>query len=415
MISFMSFIEGQRYSKENIPSKFIQENYFQLNKDGTVTSKVCGISILDKQTYLFLPKGFNNNLNSDYKLNIGKKIFKSLVKYKESIRLSDLEAQWLGNQNKDVDLLDTIEWLLEDYFRNGFYREVYKKQEMNGRGKIDWARTIKLTLPVVVKSKMVFLDLITNKNQINTNTVISAIHTNIISECSREFGWLYDKKIDINKVELPISIEQQIIILKIKLREVFSGYEVNLLQNMIKYLEASSNDETDINLLTPYYYYVWEEMLKNTLEHNAKLQKFVPKPYWKIDDKIQYSKQIPDVLIERNDSLIILDAKYYSITTSDVNKYPGWESIVKQMYYNISLNHLYENIQNIFIMPEVLSLSNKNKYIGKAAVQGKEDKFGYVYAFSIDLELVLQSYLKDRTLNYVLEDIINNLKNIENK
>ncbi|PTJ50432.1 hypothetical protein BU009_13980, partial [Mammaliicoccus sciuri] len=216
------------------------------------------------------------------------------------------------------------------------YKEEYKKVENNGKGRIDWARTIKLKLPVIDDSDFLYLDLVTNKNQINTNSIITAIHNNIIMECSKEYGWLFDKKINIDKADLPLTIEQQIILLKKKLRETFSKYQIILLQKMIIYLEKCVNDKTEINLITPYYYYVWEEMIKKTLNHNMDLQSLVPRPYWYIDGTKKFTRQIPDVLLERNNNLIILDAKYYSIISNNINKLPGWESIVKQMYYNLS-------------------------------------------------------------------------------
>ncbi|RIN97932.1 LlaJI family restriction endonuclease [Mammaliicoccus sciuri] len=339
------------------------------------------------------------------KLKLGKKVFQSLLKYKNSIRLSEEETEWLGKDNNDIESIDNIEWLLNEFFNHGLYKEEYKKVENNGKGRIDWARTIKLKLPVIDNSDFLYLDLVTNKNQINTNSIITAIHNNIIMECSKEYGWLFDKKINIDKADLPLTIEQQIILLKKKLRETFSKYQIILLQKMIIYLEKYVNDKTEINLITPYYYYVWEEMIKKTLNHNTDLQSLVPRPYWNINGTKEFTRQIPDVLLERNNNLIILDAKYYSIISNNINKLPGWESIVKQMYYNLSVNNIYSNIQNIFIMPEFI---NKDyRYIGKTAVEGKEDTFGYVYAFSMNLEKVLKAYLNEKDLNKILTNILN--------
>lgn len=409
MIRFISYIEGERYSEDDIPSKFKNGEYFKKNKDGTLTSKVCGISILNKNTYIFLPKGFSENSDSDYKLKVGKRVFKSLMKYKKSVMITEEESDWLGEDTIEIEYIDTIEWILKDYFQNGIYNEQNKKQEMNGKGKINWAKTIKQTLPFINDSKLLYLDVITNKNQTNSN-IISIIHNNVVFECAEEFGWLFDINIKLVKMDIPISSDHQITILKSKLREVFSTYEITLLQNMIKYLESknSQSDGVHFNLLTPYYYYVWEEMLRNAMEHNEKLQNFVPKPYWEINNKKKYSKQIPDILLERNNNLIIMDAKYYSITTNNVQKFPGWESIVKQMYYSMSLSHLYNDIQNIFLMPEMLINENK-KYIGKTAVEGKESQFGYVYAYSLDINLVLKSYLREDNLNHILGEIIKNI------
>lgn len=57
-----------------------------------------------------------------------------------------------------------------------------------------------------------------------------------------------------------------------------------------------------------------------------------------------------------------------------------------------------------FFMPE--TLSSEYKYIGKTAVQGKEDTFDYVYAYSINLDTVLKSYLNEINLENILSNII---------
>ena len=97
----------------------------------------------------------------------------------------------------------------------------------------------------------------------------------------------------------------------------------------------------------------------------------MPKPYWLINEIKHSTDQIPDILIEKENELIIIDAKYYSTYTGSVNKYPGWESIVKQLYYNLSLKDEYDIIKNIFCMPE--SMLEDFKYIGKTSVEGQEE------------------------------------------
>ncbi|MEX2959637.1 LlaJI family restriction endonuclease, partial [Staphylococcus pasteuri] len=114
--------------------------------------------------------------------------------------------------------------------------------------------------------------------------------------------------------------------------------------------------------------------------------------------------QIPDILIEKENELIIIDAKYYSTYTGSVNKYPGWESIVKQLYYNLSLKDEYDIIKNIFCMPE--SMLEDFKYIGKTSVEGQEKQFGYVDAFSLDLNLVISSYINNKKQNDLLNNIV---------
>ena len=119
-------------------------------------------------------------------------------------------------------------------------------------------------------------------------------------------------------------------------------------------------------------------------------------------------RQIPDILIKKNKDLIIIDAKYYSIQNRNEKKYPGWESIVKQLFYYLSLKDDYQEITNLFFMPEVLGTNYE--FIGSTSVEGQEKKFGYIYAYSIDLILIIKSYCNNKSKLEILNSILSKLK-----
>lgn len=79
------------------------------------------------------------------------------------------------------------------------------------------------------------------------------------------------------------------------------------------------------------------------------------------------------------------------------------------MYYRLSLSKEFDSIKNIFLLPK--SLNKEIKYIGRTSVENYEDDFDYVYAFVIDIKLVIKSYLKRKSLVYLLNKIENNIKN----
>lgn len=402
MIKFFSFVEGQKYIIKNIPQKFIQNNYFAKNLDGTYTVKVCGISHYKDSNYFFFPKGYDVKYQSSQKHETAKMLFQTLLKYKNSIILNEEESEWLGDENKDANFLDLVDWLIRDFQKNGLYVETEQKMELNGNGRIDWSRSIKQRLPFINQEQYIYLDMVTRKNKIDNNTIISLIHKKVIIDCIRNFSWLYDIYDSGEEIEMPISKEQQVIILKKKLQEIFVGHDIKLISSLIAYLETTKGKNLDFNLVTPYFYMVWEEMLQFTFHHDESLQGLVPKPYWQIKDEKQYTRQIPDILFEIKDELVIIDAKYYSISKGETAKYPGWESIVKQMYYKLSFNHIYQTIKNIFIMPQSIKHKSKSAYIGKTSVEGKEYEFGYIYAYSVDIDTVLKSYIS----SYYLDDIL---------
>lgn len=405
---FVQFVEGQRYINRNIPAKFIKDNYFTKNTDGTYTAKVCGLANLEDIHYFFFPKGYNDKLAPSMKKETAKLLFQTLMKYKSEITLSDDEADWLGTENKEINILNTIDWLIRDYQANGLYIETQQTLDINGKGRIDWNRTIKQQLPYIYGSDLVYLDVITGRSQLNINDIITQIHREIINKCLKHFGWLYNIPYSGEINNFVGSREMKITILKQKLKGIFVAHDIKLIGSMITYLENSKAKISDFSMVTPYFYTVWEKMLQHGFRHDDSLQKYVPRPYWYFQNKKSYTRQIPDILVEYKNELIIMDAKYYTVSTKNISKLPGWESIVKQMYYNLSLDGVYEDTQNIFIMPESLNDTNGIKYIGYTSVEGKEQDFKHVFVFSIDIDKVLRSYTTGSYLDNLFSNIILN-------
>lgn len=59
-------------------------------------------------------------------------------------------------------------------------------------------------------------------------------------------------------------------------------------------------------------------------------------------------------------------------------------------------------------MPEVLGTNYE--FIGSTSVEGQEKKFGYIYAYSIDLILIIKSYCNNKSKLEILNSILSKLK-----
>lgn len=415
MVSNLKFVEGEEYHENEIQEEFIEKQYFQKNKKGTFTLKVCGITSFKKNNYIFYPKGYNLNSTEEKHLNFARKLFQTLKKYKNSVLLSDAEYDWLGYGNDLNDNIELVEWLIDDFKKNGIYTESIENNGINKKGKIDWARTIKNQTPLIKDNKLIYIDVITRNKQINTKHAITLIHQNVVYECIKQFGWLFSIENQFEKIELPFDKNKQNIILEKKLSESYSNRQVKLLKSIIAFVNKSNNEELTFNLVTPYFYSVWEEMLKIVFNHNHKIHSDFPRPYWELPNQSKKETiQIPDILLEDNNRLIIIDAKYYSTFSGEINRFPGWESVVKQLYYNMSVNDQYDDVQNIFIMPESLPIGDSFKYIGKTSVMDKESEFGFVYAFSVDLSDITGAYTTNLYMKDLLNSIVENTKNLKN-
>jgi len=413
-------VEGRIYDKKLIPKYFIKNEYFKVvstinpSLKNKYVLKVCGIVNLGQENYVFFPKGYRHeDYKESHNRNTARLLFQSFLKYMRNSRFKEEELDWLGKENSEIKHLNTITWLINDYLVNGLYRVSERIMEENGKGRIEWAKTIKSKIPYFIENKFLYLDLLTSKNNINVNHIITKIHEKIIFECIDEFGWLFKLKSSGKKINLDISKERQIVILEKRLRETNVAHEIRLIQSLIAYLKETINEDPDFILVTPYFWTIWEDILQFVFEHDESINRKVPRPFWKIGKNKKYSKMIPDILVKHKDSLIILDAKYYSIETEDVYSFPGWEAIVKQLYYNLALKDIFddikdEDIRNIFLMPQSLDKNSKDKfkYIGHTGVEDKEEDLGIVHAFSLDIKTVLNDYVLNKTNKHMFKKII---------
>lgn len=393
METLQYYVEGKSYKINQIPESLMMKGYFSEMPNETYLLKVCGVARINDQNYLFFPKAYDENKSRAQLNQTGRRLFNALLKYKETIRLSEEEVSWLGDKNKSIQFLNCIKWLINDYTVKGLFKVNEKIVEENGKGRIEWSKTIKTKQPHVIENQFSYLNLTTSKNNSHSDHIISRIHENVILQCIKAFGWLFGIPYEGNIRDIEVGEEQQIILLKKKLRETFTARETRVLEHLISFLEKRISQAPDLILVTPYFHTVWEEMLKQQLGHDETLTALVPRPYWNIGGEKKYTRQIPDILIPYNHDLVIIDAKYYS-SVEDYGNFPGWESVVKQMYYNLSLKDKgFHGIRNIFIMPQSLPDGQIFSYIGFTGVEGKEADLGNVTAFSIDIDVVLRDYV----------------------
>lgn len=347
------YIEGHFYSKERIPKIYIEKQYFQSKPNELYKCCVTGISIYFDSINIFFPKGYNIDIDFEKLLVAGKLLFQTINKYRNEIILNEDEIEWLGNENSSIKLLNTYEWIIKDFIKHGLYIEMDEKEEVNSKGKIDWNKTIKNELPIIKQGQFIYTNIHTKKTKLRTDNYVSKIHNNIMVECIEKLGWLFNLDISLDYCELDLDKEKQLVILKQKLNETFKERDIQLIKKLISIIENKTSDLKNFEIVTPYFYTIWEEMLKIIFKHDHSLLRIMPKPYWLIENKKNYTTQIPDILIKNNDDLIIIDAKYYSIEFRKHNKYPGWESIVKQLYYSLSLATKFKNITNLFFYQNI--------------------------------------------------------------
>lgn len=282
---------------------------------------------------------------------VGSLILKALDKYNTSARSAErVGATNLGDEAKGLGILSSVIWLLNDYATHGIYTTSEKHRRLN-TGKINWNRTINREIPYFGVGEIpVYLNLHTEKLKFGESSPIGLIHAQVIKELDHAFNWIVtgDSKIRLATEldSLPPYIgdlDLKLYLLKKELSSSFADREIKLLSTLITYLESksqASDNEVLIGVRT--FQNVWEEMLRNTIPNVIDINSALPKPavYLKErNDPVLGRGMITDIVSKNNQTISIIDAKYYRAESH--NDIPGWGDLVKQFFYTKAVEKIY--------------------------------------------------------------------------
>lgn len=353
--------------KRNI-IKYDNENKFCFHYVGVINYNDILIAII--------PKYFDERIN--YK-NEFFKIFK-LLKFLYSQRKID-RSIFLGcgsdNSNESTKLYNAI-MVLEDYIRDGLYKEEVNIKKSNGASEIDWDLTIESYNPLILEEQVIYTEYITNELEFTQDNIITKIQINLLSEVIaflKNKNFLEFMELDITfdfiSYELEEDLEFYIDFLKRKLELQYDDKKIRMINNIINYIEDKQGKVKQQDI---YFYgvrrfeYIWEylcsEVLNNQIKEVAEeFKKKVPK--WIINNEEKYNQKNilkPDIIslneVNGKRCLMILDAKYYTpqYTKNELSKNPGISDITKQYLYQKILEEYIEKnkielVYNIFIFP----------------------------------------------------------------
>ncbi|WP_180227825.1 LlaJI family restriction endonuclease [Bacillus pseudomycoides] len=388
----------------------VPQNFYELGlcekQKNQIRFKFVGFSSYKENLFIVFPKGFQLSKDINVNKKKAKLLLQTLIKYEKST----LKSHFLGDGDDVIaQSFSNITRLIEDYQNFGIIKFQERKQEINGKGRINWGKTIKQTQPYMQENVPLYLNLITSRTQFFSEHEISYIHEYVLHHISLQFGWLFDLEFYPNNIEALFNTELMIHILTNALSQTFVEREIQLFKELINYLKKMSQEDSSTPSIyaTQYFHNIWELMCAQIFEDDESLHKLVPNPYWIVDNKEYETKQIPDILFTKNHELYVLDAKYYRIKEG-LDKLPGWKDIVKQLFYAQSFknngfpknNNTFQDIHNIFLFPS--TRAEKIRHFGFAAVKGLEDKhkgFGKILAFELDVEFALSAYVHENETN----------------
>ena len=198
------------------------------------------------------------------------------------------------------------------------------------------------------------------------------------------------------------------------------------MKNVIQGLDTS--EEKQFVYGVDKYYYIYERMIDSIFSSGERIQDFYPKAKWKLirpEIKEKDSSNLrPDTILLKDDSVYILDAKFYRFgVTANIDDLPNTSSIQKQITYGDFVKNnkskkfdQVKNIYNAFLIPynkfnNIFNSKEDLLYIGNAETDWKDKNNSHdkVHAFLIDLKHVIKtwnSYNHNDDINKLIEDIL---------
>lgn len=392
------FIELERYSFDYYDGKIPNELFIRgicVREDEELVFKCTGFIIAQNQIFIVFPKGYVIPKDKIALKQHIRLLIDVLIKYSQDSKLDSVEESLLGGLGKNSEFISAAFWLIRDYFNNGILN--FQKQEygLNQSSNINWARTIKGTTPMVSNRRPVYVDLITKKN-IHYENLITQIHQYAIGQCLALYGWLfsYDEEFE-SEYALPCDEDLAVYLLDLEAQKTFEDRKSNLFLNLKELILGSHNQSKDsiMTFVTPYFHTIWEKICSFIFTDDTKNLPKPPRPYWKVNNMIAETKQIPDIMFKVDNRLFILDAKYYRINFAP-NKLPGWGDLVKQFFYRHTLiKDSKDQIENIFIFP---GQTNRDiDYLGYAAVENMPS-LGNINGYKLDVYKAMESYVSNK-------------------
>lgn len=343
-----------------------------------------GIKIENGITKVYFPYGYpveeSKKLND---LELRKQI--RYLLYTISGTKADIKLNTQIAMSEESNYLYDCMYLIEEFFKNGIYKDKKQVSTTISNGKINWKRTINKQIPLISNqnntiSSIYFKNIYKDK-YIFEESLVSQLHLFALEIAKNNVGFLYsDFYIDKPELDQP---DKMICILIDRMKKTFIDSEKKLFEAIVNVILNKGKKYTPVSFKmgTTSYHVVWENMLRKvygTLDES----KFFPMTTYTLKRKgmnslnrVVLSTMRPDLLFKpknRNEYYVI-DAKYYKYFESnfDSNNLPASESISKQIIYQQKIeeqlvrekvftqNYLIikKPVRSMFILPY-----NKNKF-----------------------------------------------------
>jgi hypothetical protein len=405
------------------------------SKDG----KEVGFFIKDGSLTLIVPKFYDVQIPDRKSINREILLFYKLFKkYKRDVakQKSIIESDEHFAEKKDIiddeyafSVIEMYFNLINDYFDNNLL--LFRERETNlvPAGNINWKKTMKSNSEIIHRNTVFYKDIYYNNLVFDYRHPVTILYCCALNEVSEVLGYNFKLPYDKSFLTSFTNDNSNIrYILKRYRREMFSDREKRIFRildslyserNAIDYARKSNKELSYIQNFNS----IWEIMLKVSLfdeYHNYK--DMLPRGEYQVGD---YSfgglTPIPDIILNIDSYILVLDAKNYVPDYEKSQGLPSTADIIKQIFYGYFLSDEFnpingikkENFINAFLLPVMSESKNAIMYSGKHHISIPADKPQHdIHLFSIDFNTLREYYLnpskdyRTRITNYIVEAVL---------
>lgn len=398
--------------KEQLQMSDLTDEYIQIADETADNEKVLyvfpyvGVITYGNRIIKAYPKYL---LSAEEPLSEMKQIMKVLQRYSNSqeqiINLFNDDGE-----NRSLNLLSIILFLLNDYHEYGIYNNSESILEINGEGAILWEKTINDGFPFIRNNHPYYIELYTQKTIDDDMDFFKRLHQCILTKCSQQ---LRESQLEDLFEMVSVDLSEEIIKdfgdteyildrIQAELSVQFNTRKQILLKTMYTYVlnDRKMTDENEgISMYgTTAFNMVWEKICSkvfnnqlyiplgrltlpvplNGYDKEKALIDIIEKPIWEVGETTKIAKGTlePDIVtISQSNGecqFTILDAKYYNLQLEKdkpLRGNPGIGDIAKQYLYQLAYksfieSHEFIKVRNCFLMP-----TEQNEIIKKGTVR----------------------------------------------
>lgn len=376
-----------------------------------------GLRIKNGEIHFHYPESYDLSDENDKKsfrcdvVNIIRTI--SLAKSKtSSSSLSDSGV----HQSEQFAIMSYL-WIIRDYLSNGYYRNSEKIYSVNGKGKINWKKTLD-TQPIISNGNIIYNNVVVEVRN-DCDDVITEAHKWCVFDSVRKIGWLFglsEKSVFVSKTADSV-IKKYIRAIRTELKRTFDDVKKARLNHMLKVLMGVDDSDRTKEIVygVDKYHYVYERMVDYIFSNIDDITKYNPNAKWYLKKNAFEPKDAsalrPDTILldtKQNGEKVayVLDAKFYRFgTTGKESDLPTTTSIQKQITYgdniicNLQEKENIKQVYNAFVMPynkhnNIFDYKENLEYVGYSEANWRNDKLSHtrICAFLLDTKHLISTW-----------------------